>query len=299
MCCEQNYQPTWKGCSFHPFQLWYWGGKPSRFCVTWTGGEKTEGGCCFRHYSACPKHHQDNQRSHMGWQTEFIGAGCNYTCKSQDCGCWVSLRPGYNASWDVMISLGLPKDDQSFPSLSLSDTFCQPTHLKRKIGDSCLSDGHIWTTGVNGGQRDTAPSLHGSDSQTGESSTDELAVGTQGSSRKSLYPYWKIADLLLMPWSKEKKCKEGHSLKGAKRQIRKMSPNQAPTNTISNALAVRKAAPSESFLIKERESFEIPLTSSPEWGMDLVTFNHGKAVWEGSERLGRRRWAPAIISVPS
>jgi hypothetical protein len=93
----------------------------------------------------------------------------------------------YNASRDAMISLGLPKDDQSFPSLSLSDTFRQPTHLKRKIGDSRLSDGHIWTTGVNGGRRNTAPSLHGSDSQTGESSTDELAVGTQGSSRKSSY----------------------------------------------------------------------------------------------------------------
>ena len=96
---------------------------------------------------------------------------------------------GYNASRDAMISLGLPKDDQSFPSLSLSDTFRQPTHLKRKIGDSRLSDGRIWTTGVNGGRRDAAPSLHGSDSQTGESSTDELAVGTQGSNRKSLYSY--------------------------------------------------------------------------------------------------------------
>jgi hypothetical protein len=94
---------------------------------------------------------------------------------------------GYNASQDAMISLGLPKDDQSFPSLSLSDTFHQPTHLKRKIGDSHLSDGNIWTTEVNGGQRNTAPSLHGSDSQTGESSTDPLAVGTQGSSRKSSY----------------------------------------------------------------------------------------------------------------
>ncbi|KIJ90719.1 hypothetical protein K443DRAFT_126434, partial [Laccaria amethystina LaAM-08-1] len=123
----------------------------------------------------------------------------------------------YNASRDAMISLGLPKDDQSFPSLSLSDTFRQPTHLKRKIGDSRLSDGHIWTTGVNGGRRNTAPSLHGSDSQTGESSTDELAV--------------------------EKKCKEGHSLKGAKRQIRKTSPNQAPAVNVSDALAVGKAAP--------------------------------------------------------
>lgn len=58
-----------------------------------------------------------------------------------------------------------------------------------------------------------------------------------------------------MLWSIEKKCKEGHSVKGAKRQIRTTSPNQAPAIGVSDALAVGKAAPSELFLIDEKESF--------------------------------------------
>jgi hypothetical protein len=83
----------------------------------------------------------------------------------------------YNASRVAMIALGLPKDDTGFPLLSLHDTFRRPTHLKRRVRDSKTSDGRIWTTGVNGGHRDTIP-----DSRTEQAST--LPVGTQVSSRK-------------------------------------------------------------------------------------------------------------------
>ncbi|KAF8955089.1 hypothetical protein BDZ97DRAFT_1968746 [Flammula alnicola] len=60
----------------------------------------------------------------------------------------------YSAARSAMISLGLSPNDPTFPPLTLDDTFRKPTHLKRAVGDSRMTDGRLWTmTGVTGGTR--------------------------------------------------------------------------------------------------------------------------------------------------
>ena len=92
-----------------------------------------------------------------------------------------------NLFWDNLFGTSQPSDWLKYPG-DPGKLICSRVH-----------SGHIWTTGVNGGQHNMVPSLYGSDSQTGESSIDKPAVGTQGLNRKSLYSYLKVADLLLMP----------------------------------------------------------------------------------------------------
>jgi len=56
-----------------------------------------------------------------------------------------SLIEYYNAGRTALITLGsVGKDDLRLPPLTVKDTFCKPTGIKKMLGDSGRHDGNVW-----------------------------------------------------------------------------------------------------------------------------------------------------------
>lgn len=89
----------------------------------------------------------------------------------------------YNACREALITLGGPDYAESFPVMTVQDTYRKSTHLRREIGESRLNHGRIYNTGVTGGtQSRPIASLQYKGLE--EASGSAAVVGTQGSKAK-------------------------------------------------------------------------------------------------------------------
>ena len=61
--------------------------------------------------------------------------------------CQTIAMNDYSATRNVMLKLGLSKDDPCFPPLNTKDLFWKPTNIKQAVGDSWHPDGKLWAPG--------------------------------------------------------------------------------------------------------------------------------------------------------